>query len=83
MRYAQYYGRLNKAGDIGRLWTIVVSSEAKVYQMKDIDKHAEIRWQNYVMKTKPAFGTINLTGEGKNYQCSILQAFKTELNLLL
>ena len=81
--YAQYYGRLNKDGDIGRLWTIVVSSEGKVYQMEDIDKHAEIKWQNDLMKTRPSFGTINLTGEGKNYQCSILSVFKSELNLLL
>ena len=48
-----------------------------------IDKHAEIRWQNHVTKTKPSFGTINLTGEGGNYQCSILGAFKAELSLYL
>ena len=82
IRYAQYYGRLDKEGAIGRLWTIVLSSEGKVYQMKRHEKHIEIKWQNDKTKTNPAFGTINLLGEGENYMCSILPAFKSELNLI-
>ena len=32
-RYAQYYGRLNKQGDIDVLETFVLSSDLKVYQL--------------------------------------------------
>ena len=82
VRYAQYYGRLNKAGTIGRLWTIVLSSEGKVYQMNKDGQHFELKWQNEKAKKSPAFGTIRLIGEGENYQCSILSVFKSELSLL-
>ena len=80
-RYAQYYGRLDKAGTIGRLWTIVLSSEGKVYQLNNNEKHIEIKWQNDRANKKLAYGTINLLGEGENYQCSILPVFKSELGL--
>ena len=83
VRYAQYYGRLNKAGDIGRLWTIVLSSDGKVYQMNNKSKHVELKWQTDKENKKLAYGTINLIGEGENYQCSILSVFKTELSLYL
>ena len=83
VNYAQYYGRLNKAGDIGSLKTIVLSTAGKVYQLNDNGKHVELKWQNDKTNKNVAFGTINLIGEGKNYQCSILEAFKTELSLYL
>ena len=38
IRYAQYFGRLDKAGTIGRLWTIVLSSDRKVYQLNENEK---------------------------------------------
>ena len=81
VRYAQYFGRLDKDGTFGRLWTIVLSSEGKVYQMNKNEKHFELKWQNDKEKKKPSFGTINLIGEGENYQCSIINVFKTELSM--
>ena len=81
VRYAQYFGRLNRAGTIGRLWTIILSSEGKVYQLNNNEKHIEIKWQNDRANKKLAYGTINLLGEGENYQCSILPVFKSELGL--
>ena len=83
VRYAQYYGRLDKPGTIGRLWTIVLSSEGKVYQLHENEKHIEIKWQTDKTNKKVAYGNINLLGEGENYQCSILGPFKTELSLFL
>ena len=83
VRYAQYYGRLDKAGTIGRLWTIVLSSEGKVYQLNPKEKHIEIKWQNDRANKKLTYGNINLLGEGENYQCSILGPFKTDLSLFL
>ena len=83
VRYAQYFGRLDKAGTIGRLWTIVLSSEGKVYQMNKNEKHVELKWQNDKTNKKLAYGTINLIGEGENYQCSILKVFKSELSVYL
>ena len=80
-RYAQYYGRLDKEGTFGRLWTIVLSSEGKVYQLNKNEKHIEIKWQNDRANKKLADGTINLLGEGENYMCSILPVFKSELGL--
>ena len=82
VRYAQYFGRLDKDGTFGRLWTIVLSSEGKVYQLNNKEKHVEILWQNDETKTKPAFGTIRLIGEGENYMCSILPVFKSELKVI-
>ena len=81
VRYAQYYGRLDKTGTIGRLWTIVLSSEGKVYQLNKHEKHVELKWQNDRANKKLAYGTINLIGEGENYQCSILKVFKSELSM--
>ena len=83
VRYAQYFGRLNKAGDIGALKTIILSSEKKVYQLNKKDKHVELLWQDDPSKLFPSYGTINLIGEGKNYQCSIVGPFKTELSVYL
>ena len=83
VRYAQYFGRLDKAGTIGRLWTIVLSSEGKVYQLNENQKHIELKWQTDKDNKKLASGTINLLGEGENYQCSMLGPFKTELSLFL
>ena len=83
VHYAQYYGRLNKDGDIGTLKTIILSSEIKVYQLNDDGKHMELKWQNDKHKKNPAYGTITLIREGGNYQCSILSVFKTELSLYL
>ena len=40
VRFAEYYGRLNKAGDIGNLQTIILSTEGKVYQLNDNGKLA-------------------------------------------
>ena len=81
--YAQYFGRLNKAGDFGKLKTIILSTDQKVYQLNEKDKHVELKWQNDKAVLLPSFGTINLIGEGKNYQCSIKDVFKTELGLFL
>ena len=81
--YAQYFGRLNKAGDFGKLKTIILSSDQKVYQLNENDKHVELKWQNDKSVLLPSFGTINLIGEGKNYQCSLKDVFKTELGLFL
>ena len=83
VRYAQYYGRLNKAGDIGTLKTIILSSEKKVYQLNEKDKHIELLWQNDKNVLLPAYGSINLLGEGKNYQCSLNNVFKTELSVYI
>ena len=83
VRYAKYYGRLNKAWDIGQLNTIILSSEGKVYQIEEKDKYFELMWQNDKARKKPSYGTIRLLGEGKNYECNILNAFKTELSLYL
>ena len=81
--YAQYFGRLNKAGDFGKLKTIILSTDQKVYQLNEKDKHVELKWQNDKSVLLPSFGTINLIGEGKNYQCSLKDVFKTELGLFL
>ena len=83
VNYAQYYGCLNNDEDIGTLKTIILSSEGKVYHVNDDNKYVELKWQNDKAKKNPAYGTINLIGEGGKYQCSILQAFKTELSLYL
>ena len=83
VRYAQYYGRLNQEGDIGTLKTIILSSEKKVYQLNEKDKHVELLWQNDPAKLQPSYGTINLIGEGGGYQCSIVGPFKTELSVYL
>ena len=76
-----YYGRLNKAGDIGTPRTIVLSNEGKVYQVHENGRHVELKWQNDKARNHPSFGSINLIGEGRNYQCSILPAFISELAL--
>ena len=81
--YAQYFGCLDRAGTIGRLWTIILSSDEKVYQINENDKRIELKWQNDVNRARPSYGTINLIGEGDNYMCSILGPFKTELSLYL
>ena len=83
VRYAKYYGRLNKAWDIGQLNTIILSSEGKVYQIEEKDKYFELMWQTNKAMKKPSYGSIRLLGEGKNYMCNILNAFKTELSLYL
>ena len=83
VRYAKYYGRLNKAGDICQLHTIILSCEGKVYQIDEKDKYFELKWQNNPAIHHPSYGTIRLIGEDKNYQCSILPVFKTELNVYL
>ena len=83
VRYAQYYGCLNKAGDIGCLQTIILSNEKKVYQLTENDKHVELKWQNDKKVLQPAYGIIKLIGEGVGYECSIASAFKTELSIYI
>ena len=83
VRYAQYYGRLNKAGDIGRLKTYFLSSEQKVYQLDGRGNHAEVKWQNDRNNKNRAYGNIQLTGEGGGYDCSIAGPFKTELTIFI
>ena len=61
VQYAQYFGHLNKAGNIGRLQTIILSSESKVYQLDAKGNHAEIMWQNDKNNKKLAHGSIKLT----------------------
>ena len=63
--------------------TIILSSEKKVYQLNEMDKHIELLWQNDKKVLLPAYGSINLLGEGKNYQCSINVVFKTELSVYI
>ena len=81
--FAEYYGRLNKAGDMGPLHTIILSSEGKVYQLIDDATFFELIWQTDKNVSNTPYGTIRLIGEGLNYQCSILNAFMTELGLYL
>ena len=76
VRFAEYYGRLKKAGDMGPLHTIILSSEGKVYQLLDHVTFFELMWQTDKDVSNPPYGTIRLIGEGSNYQCSILNAFK-------
>ena len=83
VRFAEYYGRLNKAGVMGPLHNIILSSQGKVYQLEPTGRHVEIKWQNDKEVSNPPYETIRLIGEGGNYQCSILNAFKNELSLYL
>ena len=79
VRYAQFFGRLNQAGDIGTLRTVVLSSEKKVYKLEENGEHVELRWQNDKNVKSPACGTIELASIDGRYQCSIKNAFITEL----
>jgi cell division protein FtsB len=81
VRYAHYYGRLNKAGDIGVRRTVVLSSEKKVYMLEENGDHVELRWQNDKSVKSPSYGGILLTGDGENgsYECSLKYPFITEL----
>ena len=54
VRYAQYYGRMDNAGAIGHLQTIILSSEKKVYQLNEKDKHVKLKWQNDKNVLQPA-----------------------------
>ena len=79
VRYAHFFGRLNKAGDTGIHRTVVLSSEKKVYMLMENGDHVELRWQNDRSVKTPTYGSILLTGEGGCYECSIKYPFITEL----
>ena len=82
VRYAHYYGKLDKFGNVGFLKTIILSSELKVYQCEEHEDHVELRWQNNrTLKGKRPYGNICLIGEGKGYECSIKPVFTSELGI--
>ena len=83
IRYAQWYGRLQKGGDPVQLYTIILSSDAKVYQLDTFGKHAEIRWQNNKAVLKPSYGSIKLTGEGGGANVSLRGPFSTEWSVVM
>ena len=84
VRYAFYYGKVNRSGIIGLATTIVLSSEYKVYRITDINKPIVMNWvQNPETKGKRKFGNIflgNLTGE-KGFETDIRPVFQSELGL--
>ena len=84
VRYAFYYGKINRKGEVGLITTIVLSSEIKVYKITDISKPVIMNWvRDLDAKGKRKFGNIylgTLTGE-KGFETDIRPVFKPELGL--
>ena len=87
VRYAFYFGKINKGAMIGLVTNIVLSSERKVYNISNIDAIVEMSWNEDITSRgkKRGFGHIYLgtvTGS-KGFETNICDMFKTELGLIL
>ena len=82
VRYAFYYGKMNRSGNIGLITTIVLSSDLKVYKITDISKPVVMNWvRDPDVQGKRKFGNIylgTLTGE-KGFETDIRPVFRSEL----
>ena len=87
VRYAFYFGVINKGGAVGMSTNIVLSSDKKVYNVSNVKSPVEMNW-NQDMTTrgkKRGYGHIYLgalTG-GKALETNILNVFQMELGLIL
>ena len=86
VRYAFYYGRISTGGVFGILKTVVLSSELKVYNVKDIKNPVQMNWnQDKHKKGKRGYGHIylgKLAGE-KGFEVYLQDAFKSELGIFM
>ena len=86
VRYAFYYGKINKGGLVGMCTNIVLSSDLKVYNISNVDAIMEMSWNDdRSNKGKRGFGHIYLgtmTG-GKAFETNLKDVFQTELGLFI
>ena len=87
LRYAFYFGKINKGGAIGMSTNIVLSSDKKVFNVSNIEDVVEMNWNQDVTQRgkKRGYGHIyigTLTG-GKGFEANILNVFQTEVGVIL
>ena len=87
IRYAFYYGKINKSGAVGLLTTVVLSSDLKVYNISDVEKPIEMHWnQDKQMKGKKrGYGHIYLgkLAAYKGFETYLQDVFMTELGVAI
>ena len=84
VKYASYFGKVSKGGNIGMSTNIVLSSNKKVYNISNMDAIVEMRWnQDITNKGKRGYGTIylgSLTGT-KGFETKLQDVFVNELGI--
>ena len=87
VRYAFYFGTVNKKNTFGMSTNIVLSSEKKVFNVSNIENAVEMSWNQDVTQRgkKRGYGHIYLGGltGGRGFETSILNVFQTELGIIL
>ena len=86
VRYAFYFGKTDSQGTVGLITNVVISSENKVYNIRNIDTIVEMNWnQDKAKKGKRGYGHIylgKLAGE-KGFEVYLQDVFKSELGIFL
>ena len=86
VRYAFYFGKINKQGNVGLITSIVLSSDKKVFKITDMNEPVEMFWVNDpTKKGKRGHGHIYLgalTG-GKGFETYIHPVFQSELGIYI
>ena len=87
VRYAFYFGTVNKKNTFGMSTNIVLSSEKKVFNVSNIENAVEMSWNQDVTQRgkKRGYGHIYLGGltGGRGFETNILNVFQTELGIIL
>ena len=87
VRYAFYFGKINKGGAIGMSTNIVLSSDNKVFNVSDVESPVEMNWNQDITTRgkKRGYGHIylgSLTG-GRAFETNILNVFQTEVGVII